>query len=105
MQVKNEYEAKNKHLEEYRDTVCDSINSFEAFSITAVPREENDIIDTLAVLASTWDPCREVRESKLEFDILFKHFFPDNHEHWQVFPDDAQVYRFMNNLGKFEKIN
>ena len=38
LQVKNAYEAKNKCLREYRDTVQDTINSFDAFSIIVVPR-------------------------------------------------------------------
>ena len=54
LQVKNQYDAKNTRLKEYRDVVHDVINSFEAFSIDAIPRKGNEVADALAVSASLW---------------------------------------------------
>jgi hypothetical protein len=34
-------------------------------------------------------------------EVVFRPLVPNNFEHWQVFHDDAQIIRFMNNLQEF----
>jgi hypothetical protein len=36
-------------------------------------------------------------------EIVFRSFCLDNFEHWQVFHDDAQILRFLNNLQEFSE--
>jgi hypothetical protein len=34
-------------------------------------------------------------------EINFRPFIPDNIEHWQVFRDDEQILKFINNIDEF----
>jgi ribonuclease HI len=52
-QVKNVYQAKHPRLKNYRNEVWDLVdNSFLAFNISFIPREENAPADLLAFTAS-----------------------------------------------------
>ena len=44
-QVKNQFVAENDRLRSYRNAIWDEIEMFDAFSIKAVPREENTLAD------------------------------------------------------------
>jgi ribonuclease HI len=59
-QVKLKFAAKNERLRKYKDAVRDTIELFDAFSINAIPRENNYVANALAVSASTLQPCEEV---------------------------------------------
>jgi hypothetical protein len=62
----------------------------------------NDKDDALTMTVSNLQPCKDLLEDgKLE--IIFGLYVPDNVEHWQVFDDDAQIIRFINNLQEFSK--
>jgi hypothetical protein len=52
-QVKGKFNARGDRLRSYKDAIWDIINSFDAFSIKAVPREQNTQADALVVAAST----------------------------------------------------
>jgi len=47
-------------LRRYRNSVWDTIELFDAFSIEVVPREKKHVVDTLVVSASTLQPCEEM---------------------------------------------
>jgi hypothetical protein len=55
----------------------------------------------LIVAITTPQPCESLisRESKME--IIFRPLVVNNFEHWQVFNNDAQIIRSMNNLQEF----
>ena len=38
-------------------------------------------------------------------EVIFRPYVPDNVENWQVFDDDTQVIRFLNNIGDFQDNN
>jgi hypothetical protein len=54
----------------------------------------------LAVVALTLYPCKYLLDSG-ELEIIFRPYVPNNVEHWQVFDDDAQIIRFINQLQEF----
>jgi ribonuclease HI len=56
-QVNLKFAMKNERLRRYRDSVRDTMKLFDDFSIEAVPREENYVVDALVVSASTLQPC------------------------------------------------
>ncbi|KAH9331978.1 hypothetical protein KI387_004086, partial [Taxus chinensis] len=55
-QVKRIYQVKNERLRHYHNVVWDSIEEFDAFSIKVILRAQNDMADSLAILASLMLP-------------------------------------------------
>jgi hypothetical protein len=100
-QVFLDFATKNERLKRYRDFARSIAKSFEVVSIEAVPREENYVVDALAVSASTLQPCDGPLQNLCKMEILFRPSIPDNFEHWQVFEDDDQILRFMENNREF----
>jgi ribonuclease HI len=47
-QVKQKFVAKNERLRKYRDSVWDTIELFDDFSINVVPREKNYVVDAFS---------------------------------------------------------
>jgi hypothetical protein len=70
-------------------------------TIKVVPREENYVADALVVSASTLQPCDGPLQNLCKMEVLFRPSIPDNLEHWQVFEDDDQIIRFMENNREF----
>jgi ribonuclease HI len=100
-QVLLDFAAKNERLKRYRDFTRSIAKSFEIVSIKAVPREENYVADALVVSASTLQPCDGPLQNLCKMEVLFRPSIPDNLEHWQVFEDDDQILRFMENSREF----
>jgi ribonuclease HI len=94
-QVKNLYQAKHPRLRAYRNEVWDMIDSFFlAFNISFVPREENSVADSLAVLASNFKVPLPPK-LKYEVDIKYRPSIPDNVKHWKVFEGDIEIKSFL----------
>jgi ribonuclease HI len=100
-QVLMRFATKNEKLKRYRDVAQALSKSFRKISIEAVPREENHVADALAVSASTLQPCEGPLHDLCRMEVLFRPSIPDNLEHWQVFEDDDQIIRFMENSKEF----
>jgi ribonuclease HI len=100
-QVLMKFAAKNEKLKKYRDMAQGILKTFRKVSIKAIPREENHVADALAVSASTLQPCEGPLHDQCKMEVLFRPSFPDNLEHWQVFEDDDQIIRFMENSKEF----
>ena len=75
--------------------------SFRIMSLEAIPREENHVVDDLAVSASTLQPFEGPLHDLCKMEVLFRPSVPDNLEYWQVFEDDDQIIRFMENNKEF----
>lgn len=50
-QVKDLYSVNHPRLKNYRDRIYLLLEHFQAFSIGYTPREENQLVDSLAVVA------------------------------------------------------
>jgi ribonuclease HI len=104
-QVINIYQAKHPRLRSYRNEVWDLIdNFFLAFNISFISREENTVVDSLAVSARNF---RVPLPPKLRYDIEVKYrpSIPDNVKHWKVFEDDLEIKRFLETVDEFSALH
>lgn len=101
-QVKDQFATKNERLKNYKNVVWDNIKLFNAFGIKAVPRVENSLANALVVAATTLQSSDALISTKCRIEIIFRPCIPNNEDHWQVFDDDAQIIRFLSQLGEFE---
>ena len=76
-QVKGEYQAKHPRLRAYRNAVLDILRAFSEYTLTAVPRMQKIIADSLATTASN---LKIPLNSSNKFEIYIKHrpVVPDN---------------------------
>lgn len=100
-QVRSRYQTKNKRLKSYRNKVWDEIESFDAFSIQAFPREQNTKADSLAVSASLLLPHPEFEKDVYIVEMIYQPSVPDNNQNWQVFDDDKHIISFLEGTGTF----
>jgi ribonuclease HI len=100
-QIRNLYQDKHLKLRTYRNELWDLIGSFFlAFNISFIPREENIMVDSLAISASNF---RVPLPPKLKYDVEVKYrpSIPDNFKHWKVFEDDLEIKRFLETVDEF----
>ena len=74
---------------------------FLEYTLTAVPRAQNVIADSLAIAASN---LKILMNSNNKFEIHVKHYpvVPYNLRYWQVFWDDNEINAFLQSEGKFK---
>jgi ribonuclease HI len=104
-QVRNFYQAKHSRLRYYRNDVWDIIDGFFlAFNISFILREENTVVDSLAVSTSNF---RVPLPPKLRYDIKLKYrpSIPDNVKQWKVFEDDIEIKRFLEAVDEFSTLH
>ena len=89
-QVKGVYQAKHPRMREYRNIVLDLQQDIPEYQFVVVPREQNAIVDALAVSTSLF---KIPIHTNKKYDIEVKHrpVVLDNLKYWQVFEDDEQV--------------
>jgi hypothetical protein len=75
-----------------------------AFNISFIPREENTVVDSLAVLVSNF---KVPMPPKLKYDVEVKYRppIPDNVKHWRVFEDDLEIKIFLETIDEFSKLH
>jgi hypothetical protein len=78
---------------------------FDAMDIISVPRDQNNLADSLVVAASTHQPSEDLIKGEGKLEIIFRPSVPDNVDHWQVFRDDKQILRFIHNVQEFSDFN
>jgi hypothetical protein len=100
-QVLMKFSTKNEKLKKYRGLDQSLSKSFKIVSIEAIPREENHVVDALAVSTSTPQPCDGPLHDLCKMKVLFRPSIPNNLDHSQVFEDDDQIIRFMENNKEF----
>ena len=69
-QVKGEYQAKHPWMRVYRNVVLDILRMFPDYALTAIPRAQNVIADSLATTASN---LKIPMNSNNRFEIQVKH--------------------------------
>ena len=94
-QVKDMFSVKNQRLKHYRNHVWDEIEGFDAFAIEAIPREQNDKADSLAVSASLLSPHPNFINRKYLVEIIHRPSVSNNKYSWQLFKDDANINSFL----------
>ena len=73
---------------------------FTEHKIRVIPRYENTVADSLAVVASKFK-TPTVGQRKYKVDIVNKPSIPDNSKYWKVFEDDMQIKIFLELSGEF----
>jgi ribonuclease HI len=103
-QIKNTFQAKHVRLKAYRDEVWNIIDSFLDFNISYIPRAMNQLVDSLAVSASTFNPPMP---AKLNYEIQVKYrpSLPDNVKFWKVFDDDEELVIFLEVIDEFSALH
>jgi hypothetical protein len=103
--VKNKYACKSERLRRYRNVIWNVIELFDAMDLIVIPRDQNSLVDSLVVAASTLQPLEDLMKGEGKLEIIFRPSVPDNIDHWQVFKDDEQVLRFIHNVKEFSDFN
>lgn len=94
-QVKNKSLSKKKRLRSYQNKVWDEIEGFDAFSIQAIPREQNTKVDSLVVSASLLIPHPKFDRSVYVVEMIYQPSVSENNQNWQVFADDKHIILFL----------
>lgn len=100
-QVNGEYQAKHPRMRAYHSAVLDILRMFPDYTLTAIPRAQNVIADSLTTAASN---LKIPMNSNNKFEIHVKHrpVVPDNLRYWQVFWDDKEINNLLQNEGNYK---
>jgi ribonuclease HI len=104
-QVRNAYQAKHPRFMSYINEVWDLIeNFFSSFNISFIPREKNDLADSLVISASFFRiPLPPKR--KYHVEIKYRLVVPDNVRHWKVFEDGLEIKNFLQAFDEFSALH
>jgi hypothetical protein len=80
------------------------MDSFNSFNISFIPRDKNQKVDSLTVVASLFNQM--IPKFKIHFSvkIIFKPSIPDNQYFLQVFENDEQVVDFLVDSNDSSKV-
>ena len=73
---------------------------FVAFNITYIPRDHNQIADSLA-LAATHFKIPKTTQLKYPIEVRYRPSVPDNVKQWKVFEHDIEIKMFLELTGEF----
>jgi hypothetical protein len=75
-------------------------NFFSEYDISFIPREENFVVDSLAVSPSNF---RIPIAPKLKYDVevKYKPSIPNNVKYWKVFEDDLELKKILEFVDEF----
>jgi ribonuclease HI len=93
--IKRRYRIKKERLKHYARRVWEIIDSFNSFNISFVPREKNQKVDSLAVVASLFNTDDSQNHNTFHVKTIFRPSIPDNQEYWQVFENDEHIAKFL----------
>lgn len=92
-QIRDKFITKNHTLKRYKNEVWDSIEVFDAFSITWIDRSENILANFMAnlVVKNNDIPCEDIAQ----VEIKPRPSIPNNIHNWQIFEDDRDIIKFL----------
>jgi hypothetical protein len=100
-QINQQYQAKHPRLRSYKNCAWDMMEkNFSSVNIHFIPCIENLHADALAKAASTFTPPMTFK-FKYHIEIRHRPSVPDNIQHWQVFEDDEEIKKFLEEIGNF----
>ena len=100
-QVKKVYQVKQPKLRNYVHEVWKMVEkNFSTFNITHVSRNENQLVDSLAIAANTFKIPMNLKST---YDVQVKHrpSMSDNIKHWKIFQDDQHIKKFLECVDDF----
>ena len=99
-EVKGVYQAKHPKMRAYKNLVLELLEEFDEYTISLIPREQNNIADSLANSASLFK-ILIYPNKRYEIQVKHRPSIPNNVKNWQVFADNHQVKRFLQNEEEF----
>jgi hypothetical protein len=81
-----------------------SLILFLAFNISYIPRAMNQLVDSLVVSASTFNPPMPANLN-YEIQVKYRPYFPDNVKIWKVFDDDEELVIFLEVIDEFSSLH
>jgi ribonuclease HI len=104
-QIKNRYQTNLPRLRSYRNELWDLVDSFlSSFNISFIPREENTMVDSLAISTSNF---RIPIPPKIKYDVEVKYMSSilDNVKYWKMFEDDLELKNFLETVDEFSALH
>jgi hypothetical protein len=95
-QVKMKCEARNQQLKRYRHAMWDELEHFDALNISRIDRTLNEMVNSLATVATLFQPWMTNPYITHLVEVSFPPFAPDNIGSCQVFEDDRHILNFLN---------
>ena len=87
-------------MRSYKNLVLELLEIFTKFTIYVIPRDQNTIADALATSTSVFKiPIYPNRNYKIQ--VKHRPAILDNVKYWQVFEDNQQIKRFLENDEEF----
>jgi ribonuclease HI len=99
-QVNKSFQTKHVKLKAYRDEVLKAIHDFAEFKISYVPREMNELDDSLAMSSFAFIPPLP-HKLTYEIQVKYRPSLPDNVKFWKFFEDDVELTRFLAVIDEF----
>lgn len=85
--ISNQFQTKHPRLKAYWNEVWDLIdNFFLYFNMQFLPKERNQMVDSLAIISSNFKPPQNPL-LRYEVEVKYKQSILDNVRHLQVFED------------------
>ena len=78
---------------------------FDALNLISIHRDQISLAAKLVVAASTLQTLEELLNGDGKLEINFRPSVPYNMEHWKVFHDDEQIFKFIHNIEEFSNFN
>ena len=102
--VRKKYNIKKEKLKSYAKRVWDLIQKFDYFNIIIIPREKNQKVDSIEVLASLFI-LRSSFHDSCHVKMIFHPSIPDNQNFWQVFENEEHIVEFLMSTETTEQKN
>jgi hypothetical protein len=102
--VNNIVHCDSPHLRNFQQEVHRLIIFFEAFNITAIPKTNNTLVDSIATTGSRLSPLEYYEASRFTVELLYKSSVPNNISKWKVFEGDEQIVDFLTNQENFKDL-
>jgi hypothetical protein len=91
-------------LKAYRDEVWKVQDFFSIFEISYIPRDMNQLVNSLVVSSSMFIPPMPPRLS-YEIQVKYRPSFPNNIQYWKVFEDDDELNIFLQVVDEFSNMH
>jgi hypothetical protein len=85
--------------------VWDEIEYLDAFNISHIDRNLNEMDDSLAIVATLFQLWLTNPYITHLVEVSFRPFVPDNIGSWQAFEDDRHILNFLNSANEFANHN
>ena len=90
-------------MKAYRNMLLDSLEGFIEYQLSIIPRNQNHIVDALAIATSVFE-IHIYPNMRYQIEVKYRPSIPNNVKYWQVFEDDSHINRFLILTDEFESL-